>query len=813
MTNNTMTQEMPAEVKNIITNYETKMLKHGLFNDSLEQLAVSLYAARKGAEASKDVMEILADRLFALSDFFTEQEQQLLNDNYAAVVELCFDAYNKSIIDLHSGMSAQPKELTNFLAQFMAPALEEGSEVYLPFAGLCSDALAMKGYHIDGEEISPKAWALAQIRLDAHGIDADIRLADSCLSLMQEDGKRYSTIMFVPPFRLRFGGEKRRLTEYDAVRLAFDNKLKDGGLMCCVLPAAFTTGVRRAMRLRKSIVENGYLRAVIAMPDIFSPLTQTRTVVLVLEKRKGENFYMVDGRSFSVRNRINETRVLENVALYDAIINEKEQVCKILSMADLDESFSLSPIRYLQDMSKIQLGDKMYTLQDIVANVGKRIGRDSDCAASEQALVIPTLSDNYNNCDVRILAKNDKSPLPPCNLYLYEVDAPCIVVQPSLRKIRVGELSGKGKCMVRASKEVCFLRPKNDIVVDKYLLRALTSDSVRRQVEAKNYGSGKRQITKTDMMSLVIPVPFKDDTPNLEKQNQILLEDLRLSVSEGERRLAHELEEYKKDVHIKKHAIGQILFGLNVNMMRLQKFRDKGVFDVCKANGGEAIDDLLENIRRQVKAVSNAIQNFTVGEDSTYKEEAFALVPFFEDFCAGHENDVYDIWYQRCDDDYAKEDRRVVLEDENGVPCRVSATNLQIKKGDPIKYVSFSKKALEEIMENICVNAMEYGFKGRKDGNLIRISIETTDGCYVVSVANNGCALNSDTNVEDVFKYGVTTSDNRDKHSGIGGYQIKKLMERFGGSVELVSQPDNDFPVVYRMTFKYTNALSLLSLQ
>lgn len=818
MTNNTLTQELPTEVQNIISQFLNKTRKNNIFNNSLEQLAVSLYAARKGAGASKVVMDILGDRLVALSDYFTEHEQSLLQDNYAAVVEFCLDAYNKDILDSHSGMSAQPEELTAFLTRLMEPALTEGSEVYLPFAGLCSEPLAMKGCHIEGEELSPKAWALAQIRLDAHGIEADIRLADSFLSLMQKDGKRYDTIMFTPPFGLRCG-ENHRLTEMDAVRLAFDNKLKKGGRICCVLPASFTFNGSRVMDLRRYFVERGYLRAVISLPRVFAPFTQIDTVVLVVEKSEREGFLVVDGSSFSARNRINNSCILESAALYEAMENEKERICTGLTKNDLDENLLLSPARYLLKLPELSEGEKAYMLQDLVENVGLRRGHYRDGISQEPTLVISTLSDNYINCDVRNLSANDERQSSRRNLFLYEVDAPCVVVQPLYGRIKVGELSGKGKLMVGTRQEVFFLRKKNDIVLDKYLLRTLTSDFVRCQVVAKSYGTMMTRMREEDLMQTVIPVPFKDNVPDLDRQKQILLDDLNLSVSEGEKRLAHELEEYKKDVHIKKHAIGQILFGLNVNMKLLRKIRSmtKGVLDESKTIGeGEnalTIGDVLENIDRQIKAVNNAVLNFTAGEDAVYQEEDIALAPFFEDFCERHKNDVYDIWYQPSDDDYAKADVYELLEDENGLPCGVSGTNPVIRKGDPLKYVKFSKQALEEILENICANAMEYGFKGREDGNQVCISIEDVDGCYVVSVANNGHAINAGMNVADVFKYGVTTSERRDKHSGIGGYQIKKLMERFGGTAVFVRQPDNDFPVSYRLTFKNTNVSASFSLQ
>jgi hypothetical protein len=38
-------------------------------------------------------------------------------------------------------------------------------------------------------------------------------------------------------------------------------------------------------------------------------------------------------------------------------------------------------------------------------------------------------------------------------------------------------------------------------------------------------------------------------------------------------------------------------------------------------------------------------------------------------------------------------------------------------------------------------------------------------------------------------------------HSGHGGFEIKSLMESLG-AVKVISQPEEEFPVAYRLTFR-----------
>lgn len=56
----------------------------------------------------------------------------------------------------------------------------------------------------------------------------------------------------------------------------------------------------------------------------------------------------------------------------------------------------------------------------------------------------------------------------------------------------------------------------------------------------------------------------------------------------------------------------------------------------------------------------------------------------------------------------------------------------------------------------------------------------------------------------DITVYGQT-SGNSNTHFGIGGYEIKKLMEEFGDKLEIISEPENEFTVTYRLIFHDTN--------
>ena len=84
--------------------------------------------------------------------------------------------------------------------------------------------------------------------------------------------------------------------------MAFENKLRPGGFLCFVLPQNLVFGSYKQKLLREFLVDNGYLRAVISLPQIFSPFAGVKTVVLVAQKEYGKNFVLVDGSNFVTKN-------------------------------------------------------------------------------------------------------------------------------------------------------------------------------------------------------------------------------------------------------------------------------------------------------------------------------------------------------------------------------------------------------------------------------------------------------------------------------------------------------------------------------
>ena len=81
---------------------------------------------------------------------------------------------------------------------------------------------------------------------------------------------------------------------------------------------------------------------------------------------------------------------------------------------------------------------------------------------------------------------------------------------------------------------------------------------------------------------------------------------------------------------------------------------------------------------------------------------------------------------------------------------------------------------------------------------------------HVITISNNGNPLHKQISHKDVFTYNKS-SKNGGSHFGIGGYEIKKLMNEFGGDAEILSDSQSEFPVTYKLVFNKTNIIASFS--
>jgi signal transduction histidine kinase len=126
--------------------------------------------------------------------------------------------------------------------------------------------------------------------------------------------------------------------------------------------------------------------------------------------------------------------------------------------------------------------------------------------------------------------------------------------------------------------------------------------------------------------------------------------------------------------------------------------------------------------------------------------------------------------------------------------------------------IRIAQRDFDQVLDNIVTNAVKYGFTDKDKMYCIRIMIESTtmgtQEAIRVTIVNNGNPLPKNMDGEKVLTYGQSSGDGE----GRGGWQVKNIVEHYGGNVKVESNDGsetNGFTVAYVIDFPVTNYVNI----
>ena len=415
------------------------------------------------------------------------------------------------------------------------------------------------------------------------------------------------------------------------------------------------------------------------------------------------------------------------------------------------------------------------------------------------------LSASYLNCDI-----NRETLKVSTRVESQMLTSDCLLVGFIGGKFKVGRLHGvTPDSPVALKNEVIPIKISSDFITEDFLLRSIMSEQSERQAHMLSTGITITRLSRQDFLSIVINVPMLK-----EQQDALCKEDTRSSLTDADRKIIESYEDFRKDMHMKKHAIGQTLFNLNNWWDALQQARKEGNGVVSDdATTGKirkvSVASIYDSIQKAINQLQQQINKFDRGNGLAVKK--FALTEFIEDYISRKQSPLFSFFYEKSVH-HASQTLPEVEYNETTGEYRETG-NIILHEGDPIEYVEFAPDALEIIFDNIVSNACCHGFKDRTN-NVIKIELKSEGDNYVIVISNNGSAIHAQIKPEEVFVYGKTSKmgksgDKDETHFGIGGYEVQKLMHEFGGDAVFISDTESDFPVSYKLTFYNTKIESI----
>lgn len=698
--------------------------------------------------------------------------------------------------------------------------ISDKSTVYLPFAGIASIADQCPDASYVGEELDNEIWALAQVRAFFYMNNVRLNLGNSLYA-----GEKYDTIVAMPPF-----GMKGEMSISSIVESLY-NRLNDGGQMAVVVPASFLqdTGAQAA-KVKKMLLSQNALYRVVLLPSEMLVNTAISIAVLLIQRGSEDcsitltdyTPFVRDNRPWGTIRKLDMEAIdnAEKAALLSSLeaTEEKAPFQIRLDVRDMivRGQWDLNP-KYYITRAKVEdqktENEKLVPLAELVEIYGGAAlfgGSVKVPVVRIQDLADSILTGTKDFLDLEAIERKEKT-LP----LLREDNLLLVGLVGKTLKPTIFKLTPEHQ--IAYSENVVPLQLKSNLVSLEYLQCELASDSVLEQLEAYHAGAVRPFINRSNLKNILIRVP------NLEEEQKRVVKEQKDALSaEMIRKLGLENEELRntrynefvREMRVRKHAIGQVLNELDPAIDTLLRFEKKnnGVLrgsDIISERFGYSVDDYLQSIRFLTTKVMKMVNTLTNEYVPKGAIEEYNVVQLLEEYFHKH----------TIPEGYEVSIKHEAFTSDLHVPAGVllpdgSVTEqLDVNAGDNMDFwtIEVCKEDFFQVLDNIISNAKRYGFTENRPDYCIRIEMEDVRNekqpMVAIHIMNNGNPLPEGIQPEQVFAYGEGSAQG----TGIGGWQIKQIVEGMGGKVELrpLNPEESNYTIDYVLTFPDKSVLVL----
>ncbi|USS92553.1 type I restriction-modification system subunit M [Fructobacillus americanaquae] len=373
---------------------EAKSDYAGIFSD------IDLGSSRLGANAQTRAATMM-DWINLMDEIELDTDADVLGDLYEYLIGM-FAANSGA----KAGEFYTPHQVSDIMARILTAGREnqETYTLYDPTMGsgslLITTASYMKNAGVQGaikyygQELITTTYNLARMNLMMHGVeynDINLRNSDTLAGDWPDgtiDGvdspRMFDAVMANPPYsqkwdaenreddpRFKFGVAPKGKADY-AFLLHGLYHLNNNGRMAIVLPHGILFRGAAEGRIRKALLENRNISAVIGLPANIFTNTSIPTIIMVLEKNRAtDDVLFIDAsKGFEKQKNSNKLRQEDIEKIVDTYL-KREDVEKYAHVATMDEirenDFNLNIPRYVDTFEEEEPIDLVKVNQDIVS--------------------------------------------------------------------------------------------------------------------------------------------------------------------------------------------------------------------------------------------------------------------------------------------------------------------------------------------------------------------------------------------------------------------------------------------------------------
>jgi len=706
----------------------------------------------------------------------SEIDKKVLTEHFSEI----FDSVLFQISKLQgrsSDLLIQSKELINLMISLAD--LQENSIVYNPFSGLASFGIQLnKNSLYIGQEINSITWAVGYLRLMANSKNINTRYTcEDSISHFSLNNEKYDLIISTPPIGMRLG---KRNIEFESNINSIDQfliekgikTLKQNGKLITLLSTSFLYRGTQEKNLREYLVEMDLIDTIIALPNGLMDYTSIPLIVLVLNKAKElpGKVKMIDAKSF-VTEKSNREKKLDDKSLIN-FINSKindDSIIKVVDNAQIYyNDFNLSVARYFKkEIQGVMLGDIIETIR----------GQRRDLPEKGKLIRISDLKND--NLDFRLkLAFIDKVDLNKPDIQC--ISESCLLVTNRMKTLKPTYFDYEDES-IYVNSNVLPLKIKDSRVDIAYLINELQAEYVQEQIDSLITGAVIPFIRREDLMNIIIKLPSQEE--QLAKVEGV--KQAFVKAKEEELKLQKEILGVKEDSFNEyasmKHTFRQFLGALKSNVSGTRKFIHKkngqiiSLDDIYSEKLNQSLRDHLISVEETITSLSKLLELDRYASLGS-QVETLNLIDLVKNAHHRFEQDTFKFDFKFDEVSFSENDS--ILE--------------------PL--IEMDKEDFFMLFSNIVSNAINHGFKD-KNGNRILSKIRydsNTENC-VLEVSNNGIPMPEKFTFKHLTTRGEKTTDS--KGTGIGGADIKNIVNTYNGSFDLINDIESPFPVTYRISF------------
>lgn len=736
--------------------------------------------------------------VYELISFFKSIDQEVLEKNFAVIFDDIL--YNISKWQGRAGgESVLPFELSRFACSLVE--LPAHAQVYNPFGGFASFGVLLpkKALYL-GQEKNYTTWAIGLLRLMAHDKKeySFFRLGDSILewgmiiSPPDEISKKenyqerflHDLVIANPPFGMlltknepgKFGNIRN--CEHFLIEKSLE-VLKENGQLVALISDGFLFRGGAEQNLRQYLVEQDLLEMVISFPGGLLHNTSIPISMLVINKKKSRKGVVrfIDAKAFVTSNPASEKKLNDSALSLLIKSGEESDYSKFVSPEIIKENnFNLNVPRYF---SKIFEGVE---LRELLTSIR---GQKTNYSAPGKIIRVKDLRSDKFDYKLVITPSDNIETLSGEQ----EVSESCLLIAAAGEKLKPTYFNYTGTSIF-VSSNIHMFRVNEEAVDLDYLISELYTDQAIEQISSLSIGSSMPKLRKDDFLSIKIQVPGP-----LEQRAKVKgLKQEHIRSKEKELSLQREIlglkdEAFREFASIK-HTLRQYLNALKSNVSGTRKFIAK--------NEDKSINlktlyskNLNQNLGEHLLGLENIIDSMSKLLLISEEQPGDESIKVFE--MEMELSTLIKDAQKRFKDPEVFQFEELFIDQES----------LAFPDGDGGyigTYINVIADDFYRIFSNIISNAVDHGFKNRTN-NIIRtsLSFNSETNKLIVEISNNGNPIAKGFTLKHLTTRGEKTVDSLG--SGIGGADIKTLLDKYDALLDIKNDDTDDFPVTYILQF------------